>query len=171
MPPDELNDLLDRMGYPQDATGTTLLELGCGDGKLLFEASKRGGQCIGIDISPVALAMTEERCSGLPVWVYNSPMEKLKFTESCFNFVISYGSMEHSLNIAEAVSEKARVLKPGGRFLNYAPNEEWVHEDQPLETTMTAEEWLALYTEVGLVVESVTKINDNNIYVGYKPNA
>lgn len=168
VPPDEINDLLDRMGYPEDSTGTLLLELGCGDGKLLYEAAKRGGACAGVDISAVARRMSLERCNDLIVLVFGCPMEDLEWEDGHFDFVISYGSMEHSLDIPKAVSEMARVLKPSGRFLNYAPNEEWIHEDQPLETTMTAEEWTSLLQSSGLVVDSVTKIGDNNIYVGHK---
>lgn len=170
VPPDEINGLLDKMGYPQDAKYTMLLELGCGDGKLLYEALKRGGTVVGTDISYVARKMADEKLrefSGMYILDPN-PMESLNWEDNSFDYVISYGSMEHALDIQQATNELARVLKSGGRWLNYAPNEEWIHMDQPLETTMTASEWQAIYDTAGLVVESITKNGDNTIYVGTK---
>ena len=47
--------------------GTRLLDLGCGDGRIVLAAAKRGAQALGIDIDPerIALARTEARKAGL----------------------------------------------------------------------------------------------------------
>ena len=176
VPETELDDFLDRLGVKPITKGEpvwSLLEFGCGDGKLMERAILRGGMVCGMDISEVALDFARARLSKLSpegeAWaVVNEPMEDTGFMDNIVDFVISYGSMEHSLDIQAATNEMARVLKPGGRFLNYAPNSEWVHEDQPLETTMDPDEWQVIYTTAGLAVESITKVNDNHIYVGYK---
>lgn len=168
VPAEEINMLLDKMGYPANSIEVNLLELGCGDGKLLYEAAKRGGWCAGVDVSAVAKAMSDKRCLGLPVDVRLSPMEQLPYPAGTFHFVISYGSMEHALDIPAAVKEMSRVLVQGGRWLNLAPNEDYHWEDQPLETTMTADEWQPMYDDAGLTVESITKDGANNLYIGSK---
>lgn len=176
VPAEELDDFLDRLGVWEvndEKTPWALLELGCGDGKLLERAWLRGGYVCGIDISRIALDYATVRMQKLDPerwrWVITQdPMEKTEFLAGIADFVISYGSLEHSLDIQAAVNEFARILKPGGRWLNYAPNSEWIHEDQPLETTMDPDEWQVIYDKAGLTVESVTKVNDNHIYIGYK---
>lgn len=85
-------------------------------------------------------------------------------------WAISYGSLEHALDIQAAVGEIARILRPGtGRFLVYVPNEDWVHMDQPLETVMSANEWISIFNAAGLEVERTIRRNDNNIIIGSKP--
>ena len=120
-----------------------------------------------------ARRLTRERCGtgaiGALLYALDYPMESLADPIGRFDFAISLGSMEHALNIPAAVREMARILKPGGRYLLYVPNEEWVHEDQPLETTATGDEWVELLIGAGLGVDSVGKIRDNNRIVGRKP--
>ncbi len=196
VPDSELDEMLDLLGATyasahmgEDGWETNLLELGCGDGKLMARAFSRGLNVFGVDVSWEALDLSNETMERaektywllhtdednpvcwLPSWsVYQKPMENLDtFPKSWFDFVISYGSLEHSLDIPAACREMARVLKPGGRYLNYAPNELWVHTDQPLETTATAEEWTRMLTDAGLTVDQVIQRGDNTIYIGRKP--
>jgi ubiquinone/menaquinone biosynthesis C-methylase UbiE len=168
VPAEEIDGLLNKLG---DVRGKDCLELGCGDGKLMARILERDGHVTGTDISEVARTMASDKLSRYPLlnWVVVAwPMEALDCPDGVYDFVITYGSMEHSLDIPQAVKEMARVLKSGGRWLNYAPNELWIHEDQPLETTMTEAEWQVLYDAAGLTVESSERNGDNTIYVGYK---
>lgn len=168
VPAEEIDGLLDRLG---DVRDKDTLELGSGDGKLMARVLERGGRITGTDISEVARIMTAKKLDHyhpLDWVVVDWPMEALECPDGIYDFVISYGSMEHSLDIQQTTNEMSRVLKHGGRWLNYAPNEKWIHEDQPLETTMTAAEWQAIYDTAGLTVESITENGDNTIYVGYK---
>jgi SAM-dependent methyltransferase len=177
VPAEELDHMLDLMGAipvsGHDAYGKIVLELGSGDGKLMERILLRGYSVIGVDVSAVARRMTRDRL--FPHWadnywlVFNDPMERLRLAPDSVDFVISYGSMEHALSIPAAVFAMSKVLKGGGRFLNYAPNERWLHDDQPLETTAADFEWVAMFTSAGLLVDLVGEVNDNTIYVGHKP--
>ena len=51
--------LLSRL--PQDMTGATLLDAGCGTGPLSVEAAKRGARVTAIDVSPRMIAISRER--------------------------------------------------------------------------------------------------------------
>lgn len=200
VPDEELDELLDLLGVTYNNKLTYLgsvLELGCGDGKLLARIRERGRNAVGIDVSEEAQRLTlvrmhrldcanqgthddeehQEYCvpfegdSGACWEFHLVPMESTGFASNRFEWAISYGSMEHALDIAAACRELYRVLKPGGRFCNYAPNELWEHFDQPLETTATEAEWIQWCTGAGLVIDQTTRRGDNTIYIGHKPGA
>lgn len=161
-PEAELNEHLDALGL---TPGSMLLDLGCGDGSLLVQARNRGAHVFGCDVSRYAV----EACRAKGIFSDCRQMESLLWMNEFFDFCVSLGSIEHALDIPKAVHEMARVLKPRGRWLLYVPNEEWKHEDQPLETTMTGVEWAAILEEAGLTVEKIEKIRDNNRITGSKP--
>lgn len=176
-PAEEIDHHLYELGLPLDARNTTLVDLGSGDGQLLMRAALSGAFCYGIEISEVGRRMTMERLEQLntlsghthTVVLINRPMESTGFLGESMDYAISLGSMEHALDIPAAVREMARILKPGGRWLLYVPNEEWIHEDQPLETAAPAEWWVGMLTEAGLAVGNVEKVSDNNRITGIKP--
>lgn len=178
-PAEELDHHLFELGLPSDARGYTLVDLGCGDGQLLMRALLSGAHCFGADLSETALAMAARRFAVLSssndgVWpdrlqLDAAPMEHLPYPDSYFDFAISLGSMEHSLVIEEAIAEMARVLKPGGRFLLYVPNEAWVHEDQPLETIAPSSWWIAQCEGAGLRIANDERLGDNNRITGLRP--
>lgn len=184
-PPEELDAHLDALGLPEEADGRSIIDLGFGDGQLLVRAVRRGASCYGVDLSHVGRQMarkryvdtlealvSEDALSRGVGWrtfvLRNAAMEETFFEDNAFDFAISLGSMEHALDIPAAVTEMARILKPHGRFLLYVPNEEWIHEDQPLETTAPSSWWVKLCRGAGLWVNVDEKIRDNNRITGWK---
>ena len=47
---------------PEDLTGRTLLDAGCGTGALSIEAARRGARVVAVDIAPSLIAVARERC-------------------------------------------------------------------------------------------------------------
>ena len=54
-------------------------------------------------------------------------------------------------------------MKKDAIFYLYAPNEKWIHMDQPNEITMNKDEWLNLLKDFEL--EYFEELNDNNLYI------
>ncbi|MBF0175318.1 MAG: methyltransferase domain-containing protein [Magnetococcales bacterium] len=74
-----------------DAKATQLLEVGCGPGHILAMYQRMGFNCLGIDISPTAVAICQER--GL------NAIEKNVMEESnLYDLVTSDGMLEHFLH-------------------------------------------------------------------------
>lgn len=178
-PVEELDAHLDALGVRMGLSPVdhiTLIDLGSGDGQLIVRALRRGVHCTGIDISAVGREMTARRIDaaddelpqGLTAALLGVPMERTGLPAASFDFAISLGSMEHCLDIRAAVHEMSRLLKAYGRWLLYVPNELWVHEDQPLETTAPSSWWVELLKGAGLVVVKDERMNDNNRITGYK---
>ena len=88
--PDALvQDLLDKM---QLRTGDVLAELGCGDGRILIAAAKRGIRGIGVELDPVRAQVAREnvRRSGLSELITVETGDALEFDLSRATVATTY---------------------------------------------------------------------------------
>ncbi len=111
-----LDCLLRNLG-PLD--GKTILDAGCGKGKF-SRALQRNGACrvFGIDPSPAYLGRGAKsaRAGGQARYLCGS-ISRLPLPDQSFDAVICSEVIEHIPDPDRALSEMARVLKPGGRIL------------------------------------------------------
>ena len=102
--------------------GANILDVACGPGYPAFEAAtcvQPRGSIIGADISPEMLAVASARAKadGLDnIRFVEMDAEQLTFDEGQFDAVTNAYGLMFSPDLARAVSEARRVLKPGGRF-------------------------------------------------------
>jgi SAM-dependent methyltransferase len=134
----------DRLGVRQ---GDKLLDLGCGFGRHAFEAARRGAAVVALDAGPDevtgvrdtfgAMADAGEltaqtaRCGAV-----QGDALRLPFAEGTFDRVIASEVLEHIPDDTAAMTELARVLRPGGtmavtvprcgpEFVNWALSDEY----------------------------------------------
>lgn len=102
--------------------GRRALEYGCGTGVFLERVARSGAQLVGLDLSPDLLARARTRLAGLDnVRLTRGNAEALPFPTASFDTV--YGcSVLHHLDLATALREAWRVLRPGGRLVFSEPN-------------------------------------------------
>ena len=100
-----------------DLTGRRVLEIGFGAGTDHLRLARRGGQVVGIDLTPQNFVETTRRfeLDGRHPRLAVADMESLPFRDRAFDLVYSFGALHHTPDIHEAVREIARVLAPGGR--------------------------------------------------------
>lgn len=96
--------------------GARLLEVGCGMGTDLLQFSRGGARCIGIDLTPRSIEITQHRFKlyGADGAFMISDGEHLPFAEESFDVVYSNGVLHHTPDTAGAVREVHRVLRSGG---------------------------------------------------------
>ena len=97
-----------------------ILDFACGNGENGIFAANCGAECVGIDISPEGVANANgnaarlnvaERCRFLVM-----DGENMTFEDNHFDLGVEYGALHH-VELDKALSELARVLKPGGEMI------------------------------------------------------
>lgn len=101
--------------------GMKVLDLGCGTGHDAFEIATRlgpQGHVAGVDISEFLIAEASRRALGrnLPVSFEVGDAHALRFSDECFDAVRTERMLMHVPDPVRALSEMARVLKPGGHM-------------------------------------------------------
>lgn len=97
-----------------------VLEVGVGLGTDHLQLRRMGAELTGIDLTPASIAYTTRRFeleAGEPPRVCVADAEDLPFPAGSFDAVYSFGVLHHTPDLARAIEEVRRVLKPGGRAL------------------------------------------------------
>ena len=91
------------------------LDVGCGEGRFCRMLRSRDVAAVGVDPTPALIAVARTRD---PRGTYvEATGERLPFRDGTFDLVVSYLSLIDIPDVAAAVPEMARVLKPGGTLL------------------------------------------------------
>ena len=99
--------------------GLKVLEIGCGMGTDGAQFAKAGADYTGVDLTEAAIELACKRfaLSHLNGEFRVSDAENLDFDDESFDLVYSHGVLHHTPDIAAAVSEIHRVLKPRGQAI------------------------------------------------------
>jgi ubiquinone/menaquinone biosynthesis C-methylase UbiE len=95
------------------AKGARVLEAGCGTGLILSRVAPHAAQAVGVDLSLGMLSIARRR--GLRV-VHGSVTD-LPFPDAAFDVAYSFKVLAHVEDIARALSEMTRVVRPGGHVI------------------------------------------------------
>ena len=100
-------------------SGQSVLDLGCGGGHLVREfalATGEKGRVVGLDASQEQLDSAAELCANLPgVELVTGDATNMAFGDDEFDCLASIQMYEYVEDVDAALTESARVLKPGGR--------------------------------------------------------
>jgi len=110
------------------AEGMAILDIGCGRGEVLLRTASLGARAFGIDYARVAVHLSRRitmTAPGEPIGVYQASALLLPFQSETFDRVLMLDIVEHlyPAELAIALAEARRVLRPGGRLIVHtAPN-------------------------------------------------
>jgi ubiquinone/menaquinone biosynthesis C-methylase UbiE len=95
-----------------------MLEIGAGTGYFTLNLLRRGivGEATATDISPGMLQALEAKASelGVAVETVSADAEHLPFDDQSFDLVLGHAVLHHIPDLAAALRECERVLRPGG---------------------------------------------------------
>lgn len=95
--------------------GMKILDAGCGAGGACVEANELGCEIVGVDASSALLDIARKR---VPTGMFDeADLESLPFGDSEFDAVIAVNSVLYAADIAQAMKELARVIRPHGRVV------------------------------------------------------
>jgi SAM-dependent methyltransferase len=120
------------------AGARTVLDVGCGEGQVArLAVAEHASVTVGVDPTAAQIAEAVRRGGG-PLYA-RSGADALPFGDASFDAVVACLVFEHIRDVDAAISEVARVLEPGGRFLFFlnhpllqTPNSGWI-DDQVLD--------------------------------------
>jgi SAM-dependent methyltransferase len=110
--------------------GACLLDLCCGPGRHAVPLARLGFRVTGLDLSRRLLAEAAAAAAGHgePVGLVAADMRRLPFADASFDAVLNlfnaFGYLEDDAQDELVLGEVARVLRPGGRFLQELANRE-----------------------------------------------
>jgi len=103
--------------------GARVLEIGCGSGDFAAWLAEGGADAVtGQDLSSVAIADANGRFQLDNLTFAVGDIENIAYPAESFDLVVSCETIEHVLSPPKAISELARVLRPGGVLLLTTPN-------------------------------------------------
>jgi ubiquinone/menaquinone biosynthesis C-methylase UbiE len=150
----------------QGPAPATILDVGCGTGRLLRAAGARwpSAQLIGVDPAP-GMVEVARRLSPSATF-YIGPAESLPLPDGLADLALSTLSFHHWRDQAVGVREVARVLRPGGRFLlaDFAPPG-WIARMSGHARARTRAELRALFGQAGLTVVAQEPVFSRNVVV------
>lgn len=119
---------------PADGNAT-LLDIGTGTGHMLELLGPERGQCQGVDLSHEMLGVARanlDRAAAGNCQVRQADLRQLPFPASSFDIATIHQVLHYIDDQALAISEAARVLKPGGKLLvvDLAPHSQEALRDE-----------------------------------------
>lgn len=109
----EMLDDLEASYVARFGTGKSVLEVGCGTGLVLKRIEAFASRAEGIDLSPGML----EKAKAKGLNVREGSATDLPFPDNSFDVTCSFKVLAHIPDIEKALSEMARVTRPGGYVL------------------------------------------------------
>ena len=95
-----------------------LLEVGCGNGRMLRDMQSFGWQVYGVDFDEAAVAKAREK--GLQV--AHGDLHSQRYPDDHFDAIVMSHVIEHVHEPSAILQECHRILKPGGRLVMVTPN-------------------------------------------------
>lgn len=106
-----------------EGTGESIMDIGCGDGSLLYQFRNRYSHLIGLEYSAERLRQAEANLAALKFTpVQGSAEDMSQLADNSVDRIITADVIEHIPDVYAASHEMFRVLKPGGWLVINTPN-------------------------------------------------
>ncbi|MBX9926722.1 MAG: class I SAM-dependent methyltransferase [Hyphomicrobiaceae bacterium] len=104
--------------YPS-LQGRDVLEVGLGYGSVAQKLAQAGANYTGLDIAAGPVAMVNHRLAqlGLPGKAVQGSVLEAPFGDASFDTIVAIGCLHHTGNLARAIDECHRLLRPGGQLV------------------------------------------------------
>lgn len=169
--------------------GQLLVDVACGNGRLVQLAATRGIRAVGLDLAIEGI-VDAAQTSKTAQWVVGNG-QCLPMPDQCADVVMSIGSLEHYANPTEGAAQLARIVKPTGLVCILLPNAfgalgnirhvirsgEVFDDEQPIQRYATRRTWEVMLNNGSLHIERTVPFAEFNrprtgkdvIWTGMRP--
>lgn len=144
--------ILKELGFNLEPN-SVIVDLGCGDGKLVHDYRQLGYEAFGCDFEfKKGEHVDYMRGAGIIRLIESAPYH-LPFEDGSVDFLVSNQVLEHVRDYSATLSEIKRVLKPGGMSLHIFPSRYTPIEPHlfvPFGTVLQKKWWLMLWAVLGI---------------------
>ena len=128
---------------------TSVLDVGCGDGKVTAAMAQRIPQSsfLGIDISPSMIQTAKNAFSGADRLSFQVQDATSVNFEEKFDLITSFTVMHWVLNQNQALKGFEKALKPGGKLCIQMPTSLPSAMQQALDETLSQDKWKGYFTD------------------------
>lgn len=106
-----------------EGTGESVIDIGCGDGSLLYQFRNRFSHLVGLEYSAERLRQAEANLASLNFTPVQGSAENIsQLADNSVDRIISADVIEHIPDVYAASNEMYRVLKPSGCLVINTPN-------------------------------------------------
>ena len=103
--------------------GERVLDIGCGNGLLLYNVRDKFDELCGIEFSGARAGIAAEALEGLNGDIRQGNIEeRLDWDDGYFDVIVLSDVIEHIVNLWPAMEEITRLLKPNGHVVISTPN-------------------------------------------------
>jgi SAM-dependent methyltransferase len=102
-------------GWPEDMTGQTILEAGCGSGRFTEVLLSTGATVFSFDYSEAA-DVTYQNCADRGAHVCQASIYDMPFPNASFDRVFCYGVIQHTPDVHASFQRLVAMVKPGGHL-------------------------------------------------------
>jgi len=141
--------------------GEVILDIGCGSGiagRSFFDGVIKRAWYVAIDMSfAVDKAKREFTDRGMRAGYVQAKIEDLPFEDGVADYVFCPGVLHYAPDVAQAIGQCARLLKPGGRLIT------WIYQKQKPLRALTDDYLRSIFSKMGPEeafekMESLTKL-------------
>ena len=115
-----------------DVAGLTVADIGCGEGRFSRMLAERGARVVGVDLTPEMTRVAADRATPNVAHAV-ARAERPPFRDGALDLCVSYVTLVDIVGFRGAITEMARVLRPGGHVvvanLGFVRAGEWVREN------------------------------------------
>ena len=99
--------------------GKDVLEIGLGYGTVAQRLAESGAHYTGLDIASGPVAMAKHRLQPIAPYseIKQGSVLTAPFASNSFDFIVTIGCLHHTGNMAHAIAECHRILRPGGKLI------------------------------------------------------
>jgi ubiquinone/menaquinone biosynthesis C-methylase UbiE len=161
----------------RDCSGKRVLDVGCGVGRWSRRMAARGAEVVGVDLSPTMIAEANRRATAQTLnercRFIVQDVSELDLGER-YDLVLAVTVLQHVLEtdrLRSAVSRLAKHLKVGARLvlIEAAPTRATSRCDNPIFRARGLDEYLALFSENGLVPRAITGVDPAPFRTAFLP--